>query len=171
MGMMKSAPRIFMTGSICVWIAGCAQQPSSDTAFTVRKIDSSRVGSADAVRVRLSTPGQIAEADAGLIVQYVQVVAKREATKRQREVAVARARAAHRQITAGRKSRKARYLVVDTQKSESASGSRVAKSVMVWDTESQQIVGNNVYDIDRTPAVDAVVRFDTYSAQYIGVGF
>lgn len=150
---------------------GCAE-PAADTAFTVRKIDSTDVGRTGAVRVKLSTPGEVAEADEGSIVQYMQVVAKREATKHQREIAVARARSAVRKMAARKAPRKTRYLVVETAKSDPVPRAKVkaAKSVMVWDTEAQSIVGNDVYDIERAPSVGAIVQFETYSAQYVGAG-
>jgi hypothetical protein len=36
---------------------------------------------------------------------------------------------------------------------------------MIWDTQSQEVVGNNVYDVRRPPPVGSTAKFDTYSAE------
>jgi hypothetical protein len=41
---------------------------------------------------------------------------------------------------------------------------------MIWDTQSQQVVGNNVYDVQSAPRVGSTAKFDTYSAEYVGNG-
>ena len=41
---------------------------------------------------------------------------------------------------------------------------------MIWDTQSESLVGNNVYDLASPPARGATAKFDTYSAQYVGNG-
>jgi len=41
---------------------------------------------------------------------------------------------------------------------------------MIFDTEAQQVVGKNVYDVQTPPPLGAVARFETYSAQYVGRG-
>jgi hypothetical protein len=62
-----------------------------------------------------------------------------------------------------------RYIAVDTPKDKrSAPGTK--KDVMIWDTQSEALVGNNVYDVANPPAVGATAKFDTYSAQYVGAG-
>lgn len=40
--------------------------------------------------------------------------------------------------------------------------------VMIWDTQSQEIVGTNCYAVLNLPAPDTVAHFDTYTAQYVG---
>ena len=109
------------------------------------------------------------------------VIAKHQATQRQRQVAEQRARLAHarmiaqrraeeRQAPAARKKpvrRVPRYIAVDTIKDE-RSAPRTKKAVMIWDTQSQQIVGNNVYDIETPPPVGSTTKFETYSAEYVG---
>jgi hypothetical protein len=152
---------------------GCAQQ-QADNSFTVSQIDSSSSGRGT-VRVKLTTAGDFAEADESMIVAYVKIVAVREATKRQRQIAEQRARATQRKMTTSQhgKPRKVRYLAVATEKSAPQPGGKAArgeKSVMIWDTESQQIVGNNVYDVESAPGLGTVARFETYSAEYVGAG-
>ncbi|HEY5742720.1 MAG TPA: hypothetical protein VIS99_09275 [Terrimicrobiaceae bacterium] len=40
--------------------------------------------------------------------------------------------------------------------------------VMIWDTQSQQIVGSDCYAVLKLPQPGEVARFDTYTAQYVG---
>jgi hypothetical protein len=62
-----------------------------------------------------------------------------------------------------------RYIAVDTPKDKrSAPGTK--KDVMIWDTQSEALVGNNVYDVANPPAIGTTAKFDTYSAQYVGAG-
>lgn len=114
------------------------------------------------------------------------VIAKHQATERQRQVAQMRARAAAARIArrhvqhgsvaqSGGSSRSRstqrgpRYIAVDTEKDQHTSP-KAQKSVMIYDTESQEIVGNNVYDVGKTPQVGSTAKFDTYSAEYVGTG-
>ncbi len=115
------------------------------------------------------------------------VIAKHQATERQHQVAQARARIAAAHIAArrhvqhgsvaqsggssrsGSTQRLPRYIAVDTEKDQHTSP-KAQKSVMIYDTESQEIVGNNVYDVGKTPQVGSTAKFDTYSAEYVGTG-
>ncbi len=122
------------------------------------------------------------------------IIAKHQATERQRQVAERRARAAYQRMMADRaaddarearstsrrstasskpkaraKKKAPRYIAVDTEKDQRTSP-KAKKSVMIWDTQSQEIVGNNVYDVESTPAVGSTAKFETYSAQYVGGG-
>lgn len=67
------------------------------------------------------------------------------------------------------KRKKVRYIAVDTVKDKDTSPD-AKKSVMIWDTQSEQVVGNNVYDVKSTPEVGQTAKFDTYSATYVGSG-
>jgi hypothetical protein len=40
--------------------------------------------------------------------------------------------------------------------------------VMIWDTQSQEIVGTDCYAVLKLPPVGELARFDTYTAQYVG---
>ena len=97
------------------------------------------------------------------------VIAKHQATERQRRYAEERARLAYENAPPPRKAqyRKTRYIAVDTVREQDSSG---AKSVMIYDTQTQQVVGNNVYDVKQTPKQGTVSKFDTYSAEYVGTG-
>jgi hypothetical protein len=162
-----------LLGAVVAMLAGCAQPTNSDTAFTVRKIDSLPASRDGTVRIKLTTPGDVAEADEDAIVRYVQIVAVREATKRQREVAAARGRISERKLAArgASHSRKPRYLAVKTEPSAPVSGKPKAReSVMIWDTHTQEIVGNKVYDLGTTPSPGTIANFETYTAEYVGGG-
>ena len=106
----------------------------------------------------------------------VYIIAKHQATERQRQVAQERARIAAARMESQRRrtasshsapKKKSRYIAVDTEKDSKSQG---AKSVMIFDTQSQEIVGNNVYDVKSTPAKGSVGKFATYSAEYVGNG-
>jgi hypothetical protein len=62
-----------------------------------------------------------------------------------------------------------RYIAVDTVKDKRASP-KAKKVVMIWDTQAEVLVGNNIYDVQNPPSVGAMSVFETHSAQYIGAG-
>ncbi len=62
-----------------------------------------------------------------------------------------------------------RYIAVDTVKDERSSP-KAKKVVMIWDTQAEEIVGNNIYDVQSPPPVGTTAKFETYSAEYIGTG-
>ena len=111
-----------------------------------------------------------AAAIAGLVVYIIQ---KREASERQKQIADERARRAYANMSAKRKAalkaKKVRYIAVDTEKNSKTSP-QAKKSVMVWDTQSQEIAGGDVYDVKRSPKVGETAKFDKYSAEYVGSG-
>ena len=92
-------------------------------------------------------------------------VAKHEATERQRQVAEANARRAYLAHRSELQRRKVRYIAVKTSRTPESKGTA---SCMVFDTHSEQIVGNSVYDCKTTPARGATAKFDSYSAEYVG---
>lgn len=112
----------------------------------------------------------------------VHIIAKHEATVKQRQIARARARAIFQQLSARQKAQAAhpvpgrpakklpRYLAVDTAKDEHTA-QKAAKAVMIWDTAAQEIVGNSVYDLSEAPPTGANTKFETYAAEYVGTGF
>jgi len=105
------------------------------------------------------------------------IVSKNQATERQRKVAEQRARLYMARLekqkqdeaarTASKPAKKPRYIAVKTEKSENSQGKA---SVMVFDTQTNEVVGNNVYDLKSAPQVGQTAKFDTYSAQYVGTG-
>jgi hypothetical protein len=105
------------------------------------------------------------------------VIAKEQASARQRKIAEQRAKlylaeqkakekkAA--QTASAKKPKKSRYIAVKTVKEDTNKG---ASQVMIFDTQSNQVVGNSVYDLKSSPKVGQTSKFDTYTAEYVGTG-
>lgn len=169
-------------------LAGCETPAAATGAYTVQNIKSSGTG-ADGeapVRIKLSSAGNLSEADLSSIVAYVKVVAKREATKQQAMVAQQRARAIAAAMSPAARA-KSRYIAVETVRSAAdfrtqpgvyipgapspaGPAPKFERSVMIFDTARQTLVGNSVYDINNTPAVGTTAKFETYTARYVGGG-
>lgn len=60
-----------------------------------------------------------------------------------------------------------RIIAVATEKDEHTD-KKAARAIMLFDTHSQQIIGNKVYDIESEPKLGEDVRFETHSTSYIG---
>jgi hypothetical protein len=58
-------------------------------------------------------------------------------------------------------------IAVDTQTDNRLQGTR---AVMLWNTQSQRLVGNNVYDISSPPAKGQVAQWGSVTARYVGSG-
>ncbi len=102
------------------------------------------------------------------------IISKQQATERQRKIAEQRARIymarREQQLAAqpaAKKAKPARFIAVQTERTEQSQGKA---SVMVFDTQTNEVVGNNVYDLKSAPQVGQTAKFDTYSAQYVGTG-
>jgi len=102
------------------------------------------------------------------------IISKQQATERQRKIAEQRARLymARRQQQlasqpSAKKAKPSRFIAVQTEKTAKSQGKA---SVMVFDTQTNEVVGNNVYDLKSAPQVGQTAKFDTYSAQYVGTG-
>ncbi len=166
----KPLPAILSASLLLLALSGCAEKQEAETStFKVMDVKSSKMETDQGVvKVKLKSSGEMSEADFSSIVHFVKIVAKHQATIRQRELAAQRGRRAAQTLR-----KKARYIAVDTEKSSpvaTQSSKPVEKSVMIWDTESQQVVGNEVYDVETAPPVGATAKFDTYSAEYVGSG-
>ena len=111
----------------------------------------------------------IGAATGAAIAAVTYVIAKHQATERQHRIAEERAQRAYAERKSQLKARRTRYIAVDTVKDEHTSP-EAKKSVMIWDTQSQEVVGNNVYDVKSPPPVGSTAKFDTYSAEYVGSG-
>ncbi len=92
-------------------------------------------------------------------------VAKHEANERQREIAEANARRAYAAHRAELRRQHVRYIAVRTSRTSQSQGQA---SCMVWDTQNQELVGNNVYDTKTKPQTGSTAKFDSYSAEYVG---
>lgn len=115
------------------------------------------------------TAGAVAVAAAGAYI-----ISKQQATERQRKIAEQRARLymARREQqlaaqSAPKKTKPSRFIAVQTERSAQSQGK---SAVMIFDTQTNEVVGNNVYDLKSSPRVGEVAKFDTYSAQYVGTG-
>lgn len=116
------------------------------------------------------------------------VISKHQASERQRKIAEQRARlymaeraeaqrkaeklaSSSGSATAKKKPSKppkqSRYIAVKTEKEDFNKGQA---AVMIYDTQSNEIVGNNVYDLKSSPKVGQTSKFDTYVAEYVGSG-
>ncbi|MCX7713379.1 MAG: hypothetical protein N2035_06920 [Chthoniobacterales bacterium] len=109
------------------------------------------------------------------------LIAKHQATVEQRRIAEARAlaylarvqREQARQIAASRVQPQAapievpRYIAVATAPSENY---KSQSAVMVYDTQRQALVGNDVYELKSAPKVGTVSKYDTIQATYVGAG-
>jgi hypothetical protein len=100
----------------------------------------------------------------------ITIVAVHKATERQRQVAQEQGHFAYQQLIEQRKTggiKKSRYIAVATVREPDSKG---VKSLMIFDTQSDQLVGNHVYDVKTEPKTGQVGTFETYSAEYVGTG-
>jgi hypothetical protein len=128
---------------------------------------------ASGVNPSIAVPVTVGAAAVAAGVSYV--ISVQEANAEQRRIAEANAQAymqrqkelQQEQAAQARAKKKPRYIAVKTQKAPSNTGKT---QVMVFDTQTSQVVGNNVYDLKTTPKTGEVSKFDTYSAEYVGSG-
>ena len=59
---------------------------------------------------------------------------------------------------------KSRYIAVTTKQDARA---KTATNVMIFDTQSESIIGNSVYDLNERPPEGQPVKFETYSASFV----
>jgi hypothetical protein len=99
----------------------------------------------------------------------ITIVAVHDATERQRQAAQEQARFAQQLIEPHRTkgAKKSRYIAVATVREPDSKG---AESLMIFDTQTDQLVGNHVYDVKTQPKTGQVTKFETYSAEYVGTG-
>ncbi len=101
---------------------------------------------------------------AGSVTARYYWVAKYAATPVQRQVAVERGRAAVKKMAKRSVKPKSRYIAVTTKRDARA---KTATNVMIFDTKSESIIGNTVYDLNERPPSGQPIRFETYSASYL----
>lgn len=154
--------------------AGCADMTPLQNAGVFGAAGGAAAGGiASAAGANTGESIAIGAATGAAIAAVTYIIATHEATERQHRIAEERAQRAYAEMSAKRKremkARKTRYIAVDTEKDQhTAAGAK--KSVMIWDTQSQEVVGNNVYDVKSPPPVGSTAKFDTYSAEYVGSG-
>ena len=101
---------------------------------------------------------------AGRVTARYYWVAKYAATPVQRNAAEERGRAAVRKMVKRNVKPKSRYIAVTTKRDSRA---KTATNVMIFDTQSESIIGNSVYDLNERPPGGEPIRFETYSASYV----
>jgi hypothetical protein len=164
---LRSTAALFAAGVI---LTGCENMSPETSGVLSGLAAGAAVGglakAAGASNSTAVTAGMAAGAAVGAVVY---ILAKHEATERQRRVAEERARLAYERMPEGRRAqvRRRRYIAVPTVRESNSTGEN---SVMIFDTQSQQMVGNNVYDVKNAPHDGQVSQFDTYSAEYVGGG-
>ena len=99
----------------------------------------------------------------------ITIAAVHQATERQLQAAREQARLAQQLIEqhGTRGVKRSRYIAVATLREPESEG---AKSLMIFDTQTDQVVGNRVYDVKTEPKTGQVGEFQTYSAEYVGTG-
>ena len=107
------------------------------------------------------------------IIETQTMLIRHRATEEQKRVAQQRAQVYYTHLAPEKKTvlkkKKVRYIAVDTVRSKETSP-KAKKTVMIWDTQSGALAGNDVYDLEIPPAVGQTAKFDTCSAQYVGSG-
>lgn len=93
------------------------------------------------------------------VAERLYSVAKYGASARQRIAAIQQGQKASR-----KHGTKSRYLAVPTTQDGRSKG---PVSVMVWDTKSRDVVGNNVYDLNVSPTATSGVELDGVKAVFV----
>jgi hypothetical protein len=174
---MNSTTPAFLIAALsgALAISGCAPLPPGESGPFTNGNAGAAAGAINQAASGMSGEALATGASVNVAaLATVHIIAKHEASVRQRQLAQERARAATRKLGAtahspGRPGQRPRYLAVETAK-DARTAPGAAKAIMIWDTAAQEIVGNNVYDISEAPTAGARVKFETYSAEYVGVG-
>ena len=154
---MKTARALLLTATL---LAGCAA-PSDNLERAA--LEASRDGSL--ANYHHSGRGTAGIEAAGRVTARYYWVAKYAATPVQRAVAAENGRAIVKTMASHRTKPKSRYIAVNTQRDARA---RTSTNVMIFDTQSESIIGSSVYDLNDRPPAGQAVRFETYSASYFG---
>ena len=152
---MKTA-RVFLTA---VLLAGCSA-PSDNLERTALS------ASFEGTRAKLHGGGSGTEGieAAGRVTARYYWVAKYAATPVQREVATAHGRAVVKKMSQRHEAPKSRYIAVTTKRDARA---KTSTNVMIFDTQSESVIGNSVYDLNDRPPEGQQVRFETFSASFV----
>jgi uncharacterized membrane protein YhiD involved in acid resistance len=168
--------------SLAVFTTACENlSPGENAAFfgTAAGLATAIPLAASGVDSRITVPVSLGAA--ALAAGGAYIIAKHQASERQRKIAEQRAKLYLAQqkarekkaaqtadaSTSKKKKKSARYIAVQTVKEQNNQG---ASQVMIFDTQTNQVVGNNVYDLKSSPKVGQTSKFDTYTAEYVGTG-
>lgn len=154
---MKTARALLLAAAL---LAGCAA-PSGNLERAA--LEASRDGSlANYFNSGRGTAGVEA---AGRVTARYYWVAKYAATPVQREVAAENGRAVVKNMAKRHTKPNSRYIAVTTRRDARA---RTSTNVMIFDTQSESVIGSSVYDLNDRPPGGQAVRFETFSASYFG---
>lgn len=163
-----------LVAAVTLLTAACENLSPGENAAVFGGLSGAAAG-AIARGAGLSTGESIATGVAvgAVVAATTYIIAKHQATERQRRLAEQRARVYYGRLSAQKKvalkKKRVRYIAVDTERDQRTSP-KAKKSIMIWDTQSEEIVGNSVYDVESTPNVGTTAKFETYSAEYVGTG-
>ena len=156
---MKTTRSLFLTALL---LAGCAGPLPPADNLERTALEASREGwIANYHSAGRGTAGIDA---AGRVTARYYWVAKYAATPVQREVATKRAREVVKKMATRHEKPKSRYIAVTTKRDSRA---KTSTNVMIFDTQSESIIGNSVYDLNERPPEGQPVRFETYSASFV----
>ena len=136
--------------SAALLFSGCEGMTPGESAATVGTSAGIAAGAIGAAAGLHTDQAVALGAGVGLLAAGITyAVAKHEATERQREVAEANARREYARHQAELRRKHVRYIAVKTSRTPESKGKT---SCMVWDTQSEQVVGNTVYDTKENAA-------------------
>ena len=97
--------------------------------------------------------------------EVIKIIATYEATETQRTVASRQAEQVLARIRQELKSGDTLpdHIAVETEPDGRLQGK---STVMLWDTQTEEIVGNKVYDVEETPRPGDVARWESYTATF-----
>ncbi|MGH8046098.1 MAG: hypothetical protein ACREKL_02530, partial [Chthoniobacterales bacterium] len=152
--------------AIALATAGCSNLSPGENAGVFGTVAGAATGialGASGVPGYVTVP--VAIGAGALVGTAAYVIAKYQASENEKKIAQARAELYYKQLDEEQKEamqkKKIRYIAVDTKPERKIEGE---KAVMVFDTKSQQIVGNNVYDVKEAPKVGSTTKLDNYTA-------
>ena len=153
---MKTLCSLILTAAL---LAGCAE-PSGNLERAA--LQASHDGTLE--NLRSDGRGTAGIDAASRVTARYYWVAKYAATPVQREVATARGRAVVKKMAKRNVKPKSRYIAVTTKRDSRA---KTSTNVMLFDTQSESIIGNSVYDLNERPPEGEPVKFETYSASFV----
>ena len=151
-------------------LSGCEGMTPGESAGTLGALAGVAAGAgAAAAGMRGDQAAALGLGVGAAVAAITYVVAKHQANEQQRRIAEAnaqRAAAVRARRMAARKERpKTRYIAVKTSRTPENKG---AASYMVYDTQKDKLVNDQVYDCKKKPASGEVAKFDGYSAECVG---
>lgn len=188
--MKKSSILTVIPVSLVLVVGGCSNLSPGENAAIFGGLAGAATGiplGASGVNPAVTIP--VAAGSAVVAGAAAYVISKHQADREQRRIAEERARAYVAQREAEQKAAEAaaraqaartatarrqpapqpvpQYIAVETTPGPQAQGK---SSVMVYDTQRRSLVGNDVYDLKKTPKQGTVAQLDTRQAVFVGEG-